>query len=407
MSKRVNIGLFGFGVVGHGLYDILRTHPNFQSEIVKIGVKDRNKKRDLPDHYFTFDKSEIINNPDIDLIVEVISDADEAYSIVSEALKKGKNVVTANKKMLAEHLSELLVLQEITGGSLLYEASACGSIPIVRNLEEYFDNEPIRSISGIFNGSSNYILTKIFDEGQSYESALEQAQKLGFAEADPTLDVGGFDALNKLVILTTHAFGTILKPQEVFNAGIQHLQAADIAYAKSKHQKIKLLAYSGQSPNGQLLPLVIPVLVNSDSELYHVNNEYNAVLVDAKFSGLQLLKGKGAGGHPTGSAVLSDISANYYQYKYEYKKREWAEPVHYRQQHELDVYLRYASEANLVKLGVYDITEKNDDYVIGKVNLADLIAHQDLFQKENLFIAVDLVSFGNQQKKEERLFAQV
>src|SRR3569833_2084737 len=215
MRKKLNIGLFGFGVVGQGLYDIIRTK-NLNLEIVKIAIKDATKKRSLPSHLFTTDRDELINN------------TEAAFEIVSRSLSSCKNVVSASKKMIALHLEELIELQHKYGTSLLYEGSVCGSIPIIRNLEEYYDNELLHSVSGIFNGSSNYILSKGFNEGLSYDMALQQAQDLGFAETDPTSDVGGFDAKYKLVIAAAHAYGVNVKPDDVFNIGIQNLSSHDL-----------------------------------------------------------------------------------------------------------------------------------------------------------------------------------
>lgn len=179
MSKQISIGLFGFGCVGQGLYDVLNGSKGFKASIEKIAIKDPSKKRTLDEKYFTTDHNEILNNPAINTIVELIDDADAAYKLVTTALKSGKNVVTANKKMLAFHLQELVELQKEHNASLLYEASACGSIPIIRNLEEYYDNDLLSSVSGIFNGSSNFILSKIFQQGWDYTTALKTAQDLG------------------------------------------------------------------------------------------------------------------------------------------------------------------------------------------------------------------------------------
>src|ERR1700760_4492563 len=233
MRKKLTIGLFGFGVVGQGLYDIIRTK-NLNIEIVKICIKNPEKERSLPSHLFTTDKEELLNNPEINTIVELINDTEAAFEIVSRALSTGKNVVSASKKMIALHLNELIALQHKYGTSLLYEGAVCGSIPIIRNLEEYYDNELLHSISGIFNGSSNYILSKGFNEKMDYDTALLQAQDLGFAETDPTLDVGGFDAKYKLIIAAAHAYGVIVKPEEVLNIGIQNLSPFDIQYAQEK-----------------------------------------------------------------------------------------------------------------------------------------------------------------------------
>ncbi|MBC7758572.1 MAG: homoserine dehydrogenase, partial [Phormidesmis sp. FL-bin-119] len=211
MSKKLTIGLFGFGVVGQGLHDIISTK-DLNIEIKKIVIKDSSKSRSLPEDLFTTDASEILDDSGINTVVELINDADAAFKITSTALKSGKNVVSANKKMIAEHLEELVALQKEYGTSLLYEGAVCGSIPIIRNLEEYYDNELLHSISGIFNGSSNFILSKIANEGLEYNDALKQAQDLGFAETDPLLDVGGYDAKFKLLIAAAHAYGAFIKP---------------------------------------------------------------------------------------------------------------------------------------------------------------------------------------------------
>src|SRR5690606_8801121 len=204
MGERLIIGMFGFGVVGQGLYDIIKTK-KLNLEIKKFVIKNADKKRTLPAALFTTDASAILEDKEINTVVELIDDADVAFEITKQALKSGKNVVSANKKMIASHLEELTHIQHEYGTSLLYEGAVCGSIPIIRNLEEYYDNELLHSVSGIFNGSSNYILSKIFNDNQTYDVALKQAQDLGFAETDPTLDVGGFDPKYKLAIVASLA----------------------------------------------------------------------------------------------------------------------------------------------------------------------------------------------------------
>src|ERR1700743_1673568 len=300
MSKKLNIGLFGFGVVGQGLYDIIKTkHLNL--EIVKIAIKDANKERSLPAHLFTTDRDELLNNPEINTIVELINDTEAAFEIVSRALKSGKNVVSSSKKMLALHLEELIELQHIHGTSLLYEGAVCGSIPIIRNLEEYYDNELLHSISGIFNGSSNYILSKGYLENLDYDTALKQAQDLGFAETDPTMDVGGYDAKYKLIIAASHAYGVIVKPEDVLNIGIQNLSASDLQYAREKGLKIKLVPVAKELDDRHVGMFVLPKFVSPDEFLYNVEYEYNGVTVQAAFADQQFFFGKGAGGHPPGS----------------------------------------------------------------------------------------------------------
>ncbi|SDD24326.1 homoserine dehydrogenase [Mucilaginibacter pineti] len=390
MSKKLSIGLFGFGVVGQGLYDIIKTK-NLNIEIVKFAIKDPNKKRSLPAELFTTDKEELLNNPEINTIVELINDTEAAFEIVSRALSSGKNVVSASKKMIALHLEELIELQHKHGTSLLYEGAVCGSIPIIRNLEEYYDNELLHSISGIFNGSSNYILSKGFIEGLDYDSALKQAQDLGFAETDPTSDVGGYDAKYKLVIAAAHAYGVIVPPDEVFNLGIQNLAAQDLQYAREKNLKIKLVPVAKELDERNVALFVLPKFVNETEFLYNVEYEYNGVTVQAAFADQQFFFGKGAGGHPTGSAVLSDIAALRYNYGYEYKKAKEKTDLKFTNNIELNIYLRYDDEGLVDALKFIDIKERyysgSYKFIIGKVNLQNLIDNQHRISEGKAFVA--------------------
>lgn len=422
MKKTLKIGLFGFGCVGKGLYDILQNNTEntgFEAQILKICVKDQTKKRAIDADYFTFDKNEILENKDINLVVELISDAEEAYQIVKKALLSGKNVVTANKKMLALHLEELVKIQKETGTSLLYEAAACGSIPIVRTLAEYYDNELLYSVSGIFNGSSNYILSKIANENLTYDVALKQAQDLGFAEADPTLDVAGFDPTYKLCLLAAQAYGIFVNPDEVVRIGINNLKKEDIDFAKSyknkkghKDFKVKLVANisriqpskNGKTEDNQLLLYVLPTFIDTENPLYNVENENNAVLVEAAFSDKQTFIGKGAGGHPTGSAVLSDISALRYEYQYEYRKTDRNKEkeaqgktaISPTQNALAEIYLRFPSDLNknelLRNIDFKEIlTESNTtnkNYIIGKILLSELFEKRNFIEENKLFVAI-------------------
>lgn len=382
--------MFGFGVVGHGLHDIIITK-NLNLEIVKFVIKDPTKKRTLPAELFTTDKDVVLNDPEVNTIVELINDADAAYDIVKRALTSGKNVVSANKKMIACHLEELIDLQKQHGTSLLYEGSVCGSIPIIRNLEEYYDNELLHSICGIFNGSSNYILSKVYNEGLDYSTALKQAQDLGFAETDPTLDVGGFDAKYKLVIAAAHAYGVIVEPDEVLNIGIQNLSAYELQYAREKRLKLKLVPVVKELDDKHVAMFVMPKFVGEHEFLYNVDNEYNGVVVQAAFADQQFFFGKGAGGHPTGSAVLSDIAALRYDYQYEYKKAYGKKDLKFTNDIDLDIYLRYNDEALVEELAFENIFERyysgNFRYVIGRVKLQNLIALQQRIAANNAFVA--------------------
>jgi len=388
--EKLRIGLFGYGCVGQGLHDVLNSSAGFKADIVRICVKDRNKKRRLPMSHFTFDKNDILNDPSINLIVELIDDADEAFSIVTTAMKKGKNVVSANKLMIATHFRELVDMQDKYKVSLLYEASAGASIPIIRNLEEYYDNELLHSLRGILNGTTNYILTKMHNEGTDYYTALREAQEKGFAESNPTLDVEGWDAKYKLCIITGHAYGLFLDPGEVFHYGINKISTFDIRYAKEKGFKIKLVPFVGKTSDDTVTSFVLPRFISSDKYLYNVDNEYNGVITEAAFADKQFFSGKGAGGHATGSAVLSDISANSYGYRYEYKKHQQGTITNYTRDYELEIYLRYKNEKDRKLFGLKDVSEyfssKMNKYVIGIVKLETLYRLREQLPGMDVFI---------------------
>ncbi|MEO6584653.1 MAG: homoserine dehydrogenase [Ferruginibacter sp.] len=318
-QKKITIGLFGFGVVGEGIYQVLLATPSLNASIKKICIKNPAKRRNAPAALFTTNKNDILQDPEINLVVELIDNSEEAFKIVAAALNNKISVVSANKKMIAENLSALLQLQKENNVPFLYEAAVCGSVPIIRNLEEYYDNDLLQSISGIVNGSTNFILTKMLECGLDYTTALQEAQRLGFAESNPALDVSGRDAANKLTILLLHAYGIITKPQSILCKGINAIQALDAAVAKQKNCKIKLVANAVQVENGTAA-FVLPQFVPAQSALYQVANEFNGVVIKSKLADEQFLSGKGAGRFPTSSAVLSDIAALRYDYRYEYRR---------------------------------------------------------------------------------------
>ena len=390
-DTKQTIGLFGFGVVGEGLYNVLQKSPATKAKIKSICIKEPEKERSIAKDAFCTDYNTILNDPEVNLVVELISDAEEAYKIVKTALLSGKSVVSGNKKMLAHHLEELINIQNENGVALLYDASACGSIPVIRNLEEYYDNDLLVSITGILNGSSNYILSKIFNENSTYEQALRKAQELGFAEADPTLDVSGQDSLNKLVILATHGFGTIVNPSEVFVLGIDKLNSFDIRFAKEKGLKIKLIAQATKINGSSFSLLVMPKLVTADDYIFNVEDEYNGVVIQGEFYEKQFMFGKGAGGFPTGSAVLSDITARMHGYKYEYKKRKYFDTPQFTNDVQIKIYLRYKNVIDFEHFDFESIDEKYSskdyNYVIGTINLKNLHKVQKLISKLDVFVA--------------------
>lgn len=334
--KQLVIGLFGFGVVGEGLYKVLQQTPSLKARLKKVCIKHPRKNRNAPEELFTTDKDILLDDPEINVIVEVIDDSVAAFQIISKALKNGKSVVSASKKMIAENLPEILQLQQQTGESFLYEAAACASIPVIRNLEEYYDNDLLHSIKAIVNGSTNFILTRMFDDKLDFQQALLLAQQLGFAESNPALDVEGYDAVNKWTFLLTHAYGIVVNTDNIVFNGIQNIQAGDAAVAKEKHYEIKLVAQAKKLLNGKVAAFVLPQFIKQDDHLAFVKNEYNGVVIESGFADKQFFYGKGAGSLPTASAILSDLSALRYQYRYEYKK------LYHHNPHELtnDFYVR-------------------------------------------------------------------
>ena len=376
MSKQLNIGLFGFGVVGEGIYKVLGETPSLQANIQKICIKHPEKERNAPKDLFTTDANLLLNDQNINVIVELIDDSAAAFQIVSAALRSKKAVVTANKKMIAENFVTLLALQKENEVPLLYEASVCGCIPVIRNLEEYYDNDLLHSFSGIVNGSTNFILTKMNEEGVSYENALLQAQQLGFAESNPDLDVKGKDALNKLTIVLQHAYGILVKNTEILHLGITHLHEYDVQYASEKGYKIKLLANAKRLENNEITAYVLPTFVSPESQLHHIRNEFNGVLIGTKLADEQFLYGKGAGRFPTSSAVLSDISALRYDYRYEYRKSKSAINYSLSTSFVLKVYVSFESEAEIDKTYFEEIAETyispHRKFLVGYIRLDNL-----------------------------------
>ncbi len=375
MKKNIKLGLFGFGCVGQGLYSVLHQTRGINAEIKKIVIKHPDKKRPIDASFFTTDRDEILNDPEIDVVVELIDEVEAAFEIVSSALKKRKAVVSANKKMIAENFPALLKLQQDYETPFLYEASCCASIPVIRNLEEYYDNDLLTSVEGILNGSTNYILTHIFENNKAFDEALKDAQQLGYAESDPSLDIRALDPKYKLLIILVHAFGIILEPGDIFNYGIQNLKDADIRYAREKNARIKLIARCSKIGN-KVYAYCIPRFIPLSDTLNKVSYEYNGLLLEGAFAEHQFFMGKGAGGNATGSAVLSDISALTYDYRYEYKKLNQKLNHSYTRDIELEIYVSYNGAVRPDPRDFISISVKHEspgfNYLIGKINLTKL-----------------------------------
>lgn len=396
INTKLNIGLFGFGVVGEGIYQVLKQTPSLNATIRKIAIKHFAKERNAPKELFTTDANDILFDPEINVVVELIDDADAAYNIVTTALRQGKHVVSANKKMIASHLSELIALQEKHNVSLLYEAAVCGSIPVIRNLEEYYDNDLLHSFSGIVNGSTNYILTKMSQEKLCYDVALHQAQELGFAESDPSLDVEGKDAVNKLTIVLKHAYGIDVLPTEILHQGITHLNKKDTQYAFEKDNTIKLVANAICINQQEVIAFVLPTFVGANNKLSSVSNEYNGVLIGSKLADEQFLYGKGAGRYPTSSAVLSDIAALRYQYKYEYKKSSSLPKYTLSKNGVLRIYVSYNAQHQALVNDFIQVeelyTSEQRNFCVGVIHLKVLLKATWFNEKEVSTILISILS---------------
>lgn len=392
-NKQINIGLFGFGTVGKGLYDVLKKIQPENVSIVKVCVRNVAKHcAEAPELEFTSNADDIFTDSRINFIVELIDDAEAAYGIVKRALQAKIPVVSGNKKMLARHIQEMIQLQRDNDTALLYDASACGSIPVIRNLEEYYDNDLLISVKGILNGSSNFILSKIFNEGMNYAEALKLAQDLGFAESDPTLDIGGWDSLFKLIIITIHAFGVYVEPEQIFTFGIGNMNEHDIQFAHEKRRRVKLVGWAEKVDEDKLVLSVMPHLLSKQKYIYSVEDEFNGVVIKGLFYYKQFMFGQGAGGFPTGSAVLSDITAQLYDYRYQYKKLQSPHQLHYTNDYKVRIYYRYDSPATLNLLEFSTIHESyysdTYKYVVGDIELSQLQAQAQSLRESNVFVCL-------------------
>lgn len=392
-NKQINIGLFGFGTVGKGLYDVLKKIQPENVSIVKVCVRNVAKhSAEAPELEFTSNADDIFSDNRINFIVELIDDAEAAYGIVKRALQAKIPVVSGNKKMLARHIQEMIQLQRDNDTALLYDASACGSIPVIRNLEEYYDNDLLISVKGILNGSSNFILSKIFNEGMNYAEALKLAQDLGFAESDPTLDIGGWDSLFKLIIITIHAFGVYVEPEQIFTFGIGNMNEHDIQFTHEKRRRVKLVGWAEKVDEDKLVLSVMPHLLSKQKYIYSVEDEFNGVVIKGLFYYKQFMFGQGAGGFPTGSAVLSDITAQLYDYRYQYKKLQSPHQLHFTNDYKVRIYYRYDSPAalNLLEFSTIHESYYSDTYkyVVGDIELSQLQAQAQSLRESNVFVCL-------------------
>ena len=315
-KDNINVGVIGWGIVGSGVVKILlnqnefiRQTGEFSLTLRKIADLDITTSRDtdVDPSLLTTDAADLINDPDVDIVVETIGGLNPATKFISSALKAGKHVVTANKAVLAKHARELFQTARDNSVRIGFEASVGGCIPIIRSLQEGFAANRIQSMYGIVNGTSNYVLTEMTEKGMKFHEALAEAQKRGYAEADPSSDVEGIDAANKIAILTSLAFDSDVKLDDVYVEGITHITQRDIQYAGELGYRIKLLAIAKLVENGEIQVRVHPTMLPERSMLANVNGVFNAIYVVGNATGSTMLYGRGAGQMPAGSAVVSDI----------------------------------------------------------------------------------------------------
>ena len=313
--KVLKVGMLGCGVVGSDVARLLESNSadlaarsGAKLELSKIGVRNLNRTG-VPTNLLTTDLDSIVKDPSIDLIIEVIGGIEPARTLILQALANKKSVVTANKALLAKHAAELFEVADKNGVDLYYEAAVAGAIPILRPMRESLVGDHVQRVMGIVNGTTNYILTKMDESGAPFESALKEAQALGFAEADPTADVEGFDAAAKAAILASLAFHTRVTDSDVYREGISKISATDVAVAKSLDLIIKLLAIADLNDKGEISVRVHPTLISRNHPLAAVRESFNAVFVEAESAGELMFYGRGAGGAPTASAVLGDLVA--------------------------------------------------------------------------------------------------
>jgi homoserine dehydrogenase len=315
-DKPVRIGMLGCGVVGSSVARLLladtaelSTRAGVKIELSRIAVRTIKPYEGINPALFTTDPFSIVNDPEIDLIIEVIGGIEPARELIMTAIENRKSVVTANKALLASHGAEMFTAAYAKGEDIYYEASVAGAIPIIRPMRDSLAGDFVTRLMGIVNGTTNYILTKMHEDNREFADVLKEAQALGYAEADPTADVEGFDAAAKAAILSGLAFHTRVTVDDVYREGISKITLEDVNIAKSMDHVIKLLAISELTPTDEISVRVHPVMLHKSHPLASVRDAYNAVFVEAESAGSLMFYGRGAGGAPTASAILGDVVA--------------------------------------------------------------------------------------------------
>ena len=311
---KIRVGILGFGTVGEGTYRMICDNEEeilakigVPIEVARIGIRDPKKPRSLPGEFFTTNLEDIVADPSIDVVLELIGGEEPALSLIDRALDCGKHVVTANKELIAKHGSRLVTKAKSKGLDLHFEAAVGGGIPIVQPLKHQLAGNDIEKMMGVLNGTSNYILTKMWDDEETFDAALAQAQAAGYAEADPSNDIDGHDTMYKIAILSALAFGKQVPLESVHREGIRHVAQKDMRYAEVLGYRIKLLGIVEETGFDEILVRVHPTLVPEDHPVAKVEGVYNALWLHGDFVGDLMFSGRGAGSFPTASAVVGDL----------------------------------------------------------------------------------------------------
>ena len=383
----MRVSILGGGAVGGGVIGMLRMHPN-QFEIAYLVVRDMAKKRDLdiPESCFVTDDIEAaISDETVDTVIELMGGTTKAWEVVQSCLKRGINVITANKALISKYLPEIeeILRSQTNPPAFMYEAAVCGGIPVVNTFLRGMAGDEITSVFGVMNGSTNWMLDRMDREGVSYEPLLKEASELGYLEADPSADILGWDARSKLCILARIAFGTTLDESTVHCLGIHTVTQADIAYANSIGRKIKLLARSWKN-NGVVHAFVVPAMIPAKSSVGSLQGSGNCVCFDTKYSGLHSLLGSGAGRYPTANSVVADI-LEVYKLKEQQGCKKFVNPfgtvksnLNFDQDFSAKFYVRGDTASKLVDAGIDRLAVDDDVVVTGECsykNLRDIIGN--------------------------------
>lgn len=409
-KKKIKIGLIGLGTVGSGVFKTLQNFDNI--EVKAIAVRNINKKRDiqgLDNSIITDDAYKIVNDPEIEIVAELVGGLEPAFDLITTALKNGKHIVTANKELLAKRGEELFKIAEENNRVILYEAAIAGGIPIIMPIKTILAGNKINRIEAIVNGTTNFILTKMDVQGTSYENVLKEAQELGYAEADPTGDVEGFDAAYKIATLASITFQQRIKIENVYREGITKIRPQDMQAANDLGYKIKLIASAYMDENGNADVRVHPMLVSNKSTLAHIDYVTNAVSLSGHPVGNVTLSGPGAGEFPTASSVVGDILA----ISAEIGKSDYILPM-MRCKHSGNAKMK--NIADTINKYYISINAKNNKGVIGKIgticadhdislasivqrcvsdnNTADITVITELVKEKNMQDAIKLIEQG-------------